>query len=124
VISAGATALAATQPTPGRHAHTNYRGSVGLAARGPARSVRPAAGTVTHHYSLAASAFAPDGLHVTTEDYFNQWDATTLSNQDPGRCFNTGLSLPPNVTLKSVKFYYTAPTRSASARPTARRSRA
>src|SRR6185437_17153492 len=37
VISAGATALAATQPTPGRHAHTNYRGNVGLAAHGPAR---------------------------------------------------------------------------------------
>lgn len=108
VISAGATALAATQPTPGRHVHTNYRGNVGAAARGPARAARPAAGTVTHHLSLAASAFTPDGLHDTTMDYFNQWDPTTLSNKDAGRCFNTGLSLPPNVTLKSVKAYYTA----------------
>jgi len=101
-ISAGASALAA--PTPS-HAHTNYRSSVPTVSGAP---TRPASGTVTHHYSLAASAFAPDGLHDTTEDYFNLWDSSTLSNTDAGRCFNTGLSLPPNVTLKSVKIYYTA----------------
>jgi hypothetical protein len=106
VISMGASAMAA--PEAVRSAHpTNFRESVKptKVVRGVAR---PAAGTVTHHYSLAASAFMPDGLHGTTNDYFNQWDPTTLSNQQSGRCFNTGLSLPPNVTLKSIKFYYTA----------------
>ena len=73
-----------------------------------ASAASPAAATVTQHYSLAASAFAPDGLHNTADDYFNEWDPTTLSNTEAGRCFNTGLSLPPNVTLKSIKFYYTA----------------
>jgi hypothetical protein len=63
---------------------------------------------VTHHYSLAASAFAPDGLHTTTDDYFNSWDPSTLSNTDTGRCFNAGLSLPVGITLKSLTVYYTA----------------
>ncbi len=61
----------------------------------------------THHYTLAASAFAPDGLHNAASDYFNQWDPTTLSNQDSGRCFNAGLSLPVGATLKGITFYYT-----------------
>ena len=127
VISAGTSALAASQPE-----HTNYQGPARTARtvtrpphrtndHGPARSAaraaaapaasaarRTSSATVTHHYSLAASAFAPDGLHNTTEDYFNSWDPTTLSNQDAGRCFDTGLSLPPSITLKSVKVYYTA----------------
>lgn len=64
--------------------------------------------TANQHYSLAASAFAPDGLHTTTEDYFNQWDPATLSNTDTGRCFNAGLSLPPRAQLKSITVYYTA----------------
>ena len=77
--------------------------AVGTAA---AVSASPAAKTVTHHYSLAASAFAPDHVGDPTKDYFNNWDPTTLSN--PGsRCFNTGLSLPPNAVLKSITFYYT-----------------
>jgi hypothetical protein len=106
VISMGASAMAAPEAVRSPHP-TNFRESVKPAkvVRG---SARPAAGTVTHHYSLAASAFAPDGLHTTTEDYFNAWNPTTLSNTDAGRCFNAGLSLPPNVTLKSIKFYYTA----------------
>jgi hypothetical protein len=66
--------------------------------------------TATHHYSLAASAFAPDGLHNAAEDYFNLWDPSTLSNSDAGRCFNAGLSLPTGVTFKSVTVYYTAGT--------------
>jgi hypothetical protein len=78
--------------------------AVGTAA---AVSASPAAKTVTHHYSLAASAFAPDGLHDVTKDYFNSWDPTALSNQDSGRCFNAGLSLPPNSVLKSITFYFT-----------------
>lgn len=84
--------------------------AIGFAAVGSATAAPTApakAKTATYHYSLAASAFAPDGLHDTTEDYFNDWDPTTLSNTDDGRCFNAGLSLPPNATLKSVTFYYT-----------------
>jgi hypothetical protein len=77
---------------------------VGVAAAAPAAPAR--AKTVTHHYSLAASAFAPDGLHNTTKDYFNDWDPTTLINDDLGRCFNAGLSLPTNVTMTSITVYY------------------
>jgi hypothetical protein len=73
-----------------------------------ASAASPAAATVTQHYSLAASAFTPDGLHTTTEDYFNAWDPTTLSNTDVGRCFNAGLSLPPKASLKSITVYFTA----------------
>lgn len=132
VIFAGASAMAAVQTTPSHVAHSNYRGPARPARTGRATALhgsnRLAPGshpsalrssaaqssaastpvkTVTHHYSLAASAFAPDGLHDTTEDYFNEWDPTTLVNQDTGRCFNAGLSLPPDITLKSVKAYYT-----------------
>jgi len=57
------------------------------------------------HYSVAASAFAPDGLHTATSDYFNQWDPTSLSNQDSGRCFNAGVYLPNGATLSSITFY-------------------
>ena len=106
VISMGASAMAAPEAVRSPHP-TNFRESV-KSAKAVRGSTRPAAGTVTHHYSLAASAFAPDGLHTTADDYFNQWDPTALSNTNPGRCFNAGLSLPPNVTLKSVKAYYTA----------------
>ncbi len=64
--------------------------------------------TTLHYYSLAASAFAPDGLHTTTSDYFNQWNPSALSNTDSGRCFNAGLSLPDGARLKRVTIYYTA----------------
>jgi hypothetical protein len=80
----------------------------GSAAATPAASAAPAVvKTVTHHYSLAASAFFPDGLHNTADDYKNLWDPSTLSNTDGGRCFNAGLSLPTGITLKSVTVYYT-----------------
>jgi hypothetical protein len=62
--------------------------------------------TVVHYYSLAASAFAPDGLHNTSLDYFNQWRPPTLFNNDSVRCFNTGLDLPNGALLKSVTVYY------------------
>ena len=81
--------------------------SPAAAAKAPAAKA-PAIKMVTHHYALAASAFAPDGLHNTAEDYFNSWDPSTLNNQDAGRCFNAGLSLPVGATLKSVTAYYTA----------------
>jgi hypothetical protein len=89
--------------------HMTSRRWLGLAISAAAAVAGPnlAGMRVTQHYSLAASAFAPDGLHNTTEDYFNQWDPATLSSQDSGRCFNVGLVLPPNATLKSVTIYYT-----------------
>jgi hypothetical protein len=80
-------------------------GTAAAASASPAKT--PTVKMVTHHYSLAASAFAPDGLHNTAEDYFNAWDPSTLNNQDSGRCFNAGLTLPVNATLKSVTAYYT-----------------
>jgi hypothetical protein len=124
VISAGASAVAATggphgnyrgpaqpvRPAAASTRGTNYRGTAKTPPRaaGPAAAAHAAAGTVTRYYSLAGSAFTPDGLHNTTEDYFNEWDPATLSNQDNGRCFDTGLSLPANATLKSVTVFYTA----------------
>jgi hypothetical protein len=111
----GASALAASHAPP-----TNYRGPGQLEhnvavhhdsshrVAGGAAAAAKKKPPVVHHYSLAASAFAPDGLHSTTEDYFNQWDPTTLSNADSLRCFNAGLSLPVGITLKSVTVYYTA----------------
>ena len=119
VAGLGVSALAASHPdtnylSPAQLAHAaavRHAASHGDAARGA--SAVPATKKkkkppVTHHYSLAASAFAPDGLHTTTEDYFNSWDPSTLSNTDTGRCFNAGLSLPIDITLKSVTVYYTA----------------
>jgi hypothetical protein len=106
VICISASAMAAPGSAP-----TNYRSTAPAPApaKAPLKApAAPAAATVTHHYALAASAFAPDGLHDTTEDYFNQWDPAALSNQDSGRCFNAGLSLPVGATLKSVTVYYTA----------------
>jgi hypothetical protein len=79
---------------------------VGVASAAPSGAPK----TVTHHYALAASAFAPDSLANTSDDYYNLSDPTTLSNSDAIRCFDAGLSLPPGVTLKSVTFYYTAGT--------------
>jgi hypothetical protein len=79
---------------------------VSTASAAPAAPAAPA-GTVTHYYSLAASAFSPDGLHGGA-DYLNQWFPAALSNQDTSRCFNAGVSLPNGARLKSVTVYYTA----------------
>ena len=76
--------------------------AVGVASATPARP-RP----VTHHYSLAASAFAPDSIGTPADDYFNRWDPADLSSKLSERCFNAGLSLPTGVTLKSITFYFT-----------------
>jgi hypothetical protein len=86
--------------------------AIGCAAVGSATadsSVAAKPKVVTHHYALAASGFAPDSLDspTSTNDYFNKWDPTTLSNQSNDRCFDAGLALPPSVTLKSITFYYT-----------------
>jgi len=80
--------------------------AIGFAVIGTAAATPHLAGTVTHNYSLAASAFTPDKLASTTHDYFNHWDPATLSNGDINRCFSAGLSLPNGVTLKSVKVHY------------------
>jgi hypothetical protein len=72
-----------------------------------AASTSAPAATTVNNYSLAASAFAPDGLHNTADDYFNLWDPSTLSNTDSGRCFNAGVNLPNGAVMKSITFYYT-----------------
>jgi hypothetical protein len=78
--------------------------AIGCVAVGSAAAVQsgPTPKLVTHHYALAASAFAPDG---STDVYGNFWDPTTLTVTSG--CVNAGLSLPPSVTLKSITFYYT-----------------
>lgn len=86
--------------------------TVGIAAATPGHPA-PASHPVTHHYALAASAFAPDSLQDPSEDYYNLWDASTLSNKDGDRCFDAGLSLPPGARLKYVTFYYTQGTTSS-----------
>ena len=80
-------------------------------SRGPTAGTVGGAGAAVAsvgHYSLAASAFAPDSLGDTAEDYANEWNPTTLSNQDSTRCFNAGVALPNGVKISSVTFYYTA----------------
>lgn len=84
--------------------------ALGIAAVGSATAApaaRNAPRTVTRHYALAASAFAPDSIQEPTQDYVNQWNPTSLSQSVGDRCFDAGLSLPPGATLKSVTFYYT-----------------
>src|SRR5579875_3676811 len=112
-IAIGASALAASPGKP-----TNNRaqagGQPGARAVG-APQVAPSSSSPTvvlGYLSLAASAFAPDGLDDTSEDYFNHWDPSTLSNQDSQRCFDAGLTLPSNATIKSATFYYTEGTSS------------
>jgi hypothetical protein len=122
-ISSATGALAAPEVTQGNYhgparqarpaalpREANNRAPAGAPARAATAPTSVPGATVTGHYSLAASAFAPDGLHDTTEDYFNAWDPATLSNQDSGRCFNAGLSLPDKAVLKTVTVYYTEST--------------
>lgn len=86
------------------------------AAVGALAVVAPSAGanspprhvTTVNHLAMDSSAFIPDGLHTTTQDYFNQWDPAALSNQDTGRCFDAAVALPTSAVLKRVTFYYTA----------------
>jgi hypothetical protein len=106
VISAGTSAMAAAGGTPG----TNYRTAPVAAPHKPQALKAGPAVTTVRYLSLAASAFAPDGLHNTAADYFNNWIPSTLSNQDSGRCFNVGLVLPNGAHLKSVTIYYTGST--------------
>jgi hypothetical protein len=82
-------------------AHTNRK------AAAPGGASAPGPSTPPNIYTIAASSFAPDGLHTTTEDYFNQWDPSTLSNTDGGRCFNAGLALPNGATITFVRIWFT-----------------
>ena len=98
---AGATALAVTAHGTN---HTN-RKQAGAATHG---TVIPAKATPTaHHWSIAASGFAPDSLSNTANDYFNEWDPANLTSTDGSRCFNASVHLPNGATIKSVTFYYT-----------------
>jgi hypothetical protein len=84
--------------------------AIGVAAVGTAvaSSPGPAVKTVTGHYALAASAFAPDEIGDTNVDYSNQWDPTSLSEGlNSNRCFDAGLVLPDKAKIKSVRFFYT-----------------
>jgi hypothetical protein len=96
-------ALGATQVVAASHHQTNRRTAVGSH---PAAVTAPAA-KVVHHYSLAASAFAPDSIQTPANDYYNGWDPSTLTNHDNNRCFDAGLSVPGGAALVSVTFYYT-----------------
>ena len=98
--TAGATALAVTS----HHADRNNRGAAGATLHGNAAPTPSAA--VVHHWSIAASGFAPDHINSGGGDYFNQWDPSVLTDNG-GRCFNAGVFLPTGATVKSVTFYYT-----------------
>jgi hypothetical protein len=80
---------------------------IGVTAVGTATAASSgtSAKVATHHFALAASAFAPDAIGDPSHDYGNGWDPAELSNQT-GRCFNAGLALPVNATLKSVTVYF------------------
>ncbi|HET7013506.1 MAG TPA: hypothetical protein VFI65_06330 [Streptosporangiaceae bacterium] len=80
---------------------------LGNAAAAPAAPVAaPAVKTVTHHYALGTMAFAADEVGDTTKSFDNFWDGVALSDTTGTRCFNAGLSLPTDATLKSVTFFY------------------
>ncbi len=83
--------------------------AVGSAAASQSSPAVPsiAATTTVHHFALAASAFAPDSLRGATNDYFNGWNPSILSNSEAGRCFDAGVSLPNGATIRSVSFFYT-----------------
>jgi len=80
--------------------------TVGTALAGSHPASSQARAATIHHYSIAASAFAPDGLADATQNYFIRWDPATLSNSG-SRCFNAGIVLPNGATIHSVWFFYT-----------------
>jgi hypothetical protein len=100
-VLAGATALAVTAHGTN---HTN-RSQAGAVAHGQVIQAKPA--PKAHHWSIAASGFAPDSLDTPASDYFNNWDPAKLTNTDNSRCFNASVHLPNGATIKTVTFYYT-----------------
>lgn len=107
-IAAGSLALLSVGGVAGagRVGTNNMRGSASAGINAGSSATTATSSTV-QHYTLAASAFGPDGSHTTSSPWFNLWDPTTLSNTTPERCFDAGASLPAGATLKSVTFYYT-----------------
>src|SRR5262245_15742367 len=88
-----------------RHIATRAAGlAIGFTVVGTASASAQPAAVAVHQYTIAASAFAPDSLDGATNDYFNQWNPSTLSNQDGSRCFNAGVMLPGGALLKRVCF--------------------
>jgi hypothetical protein len=94
-----ATALAVTSHSADHNNRTT-------AAHGQIVTAKPA--PVTHHWSIAASGFAPDHIATAsgTTDYFNNWDFANLTDNG-SRCFNASVHLPNGATIKWVTFYYT-----------------
>lgn len=107
-IAAGSLALMSVGGVAGagRVGTNNLRGSASAGINAGSSATTATSSTV-EHYTLAASAFGPDGSHTTSSYWFNLWDPTTLVNTTAGRCFDAGASLPAGATLKSVTFYYT-----------------
>jgi len=104
MLTAGASALAAQHGTD----RNDRASATHVAPAAPAVRASGAKRVVKHHYSLAASAFAPDMLDTSGGDYFNLWDPATLTDQSASQCFNAGLSLPVGATLVSVTVDFTA----------------
>jgi hypothetical protein len=80
--------------------------AAGQAAASPQAEAVTSATTV-HHYTVAASAFVPDSLQGATNDYYSQWNPSSLINFEPSRCFDASAVLPNGVTIHSVTFFYT-----------------
>ena len=56
--------------------------------------------------SLSAMDFSIDGS--TAGNWLNNWGASTISNDDPLRCFNAGVHLPQGAKVKKVTWFYTS----------------
>jgi hypothetical protein len=108
VIAAGAlTALSLGGPAGAGSVGTNHQTGGGSAGINEGASAVTATSTTTYHFTVAASAFGPDGSHTAASPWFNLWDPSTLSNTTAGRCFDAAAVLPTGATIKSVTFYYT-----------------
>jgi hypothetical protein len=59
----------------------------------------------TGYYSVNPMDVAPDSLGNTANDYFSNWP-TFLANNDPGRCFDTGVHLPQGARIVQITFWY------------------
>ena len=82
-------------------------GLVSVGIGGAGAGSLPAAKAAVRHYTLAASALAPDSFDDVSENYTNLWDPSTLTDAHGARCYDAGLSLPSGARIVSVTFYYT-----------------
>jgi hypothetical protein len=63
----------------------------------------------TGYLALSPMGFAPDSVgSLSPNDYENIWGAAGLTSADGSRCFNTGVTLPNNARIKSIRFFYTS----------------